>query len=78
MEKVIRVKQIRGTQQTAQKQKLALRALGLYGIGSVNEIKDSPSVRGMLNAVHHMIEADLVDSKAAKTKKERRLGYTIG
>lgn len=79
MEKLIWVKQMRGTQQTDPQQKKTLRALGLKGIGTENWIKDSRSVRGMLNCVHHLISADLVDAsaKSKTTTKVSRRGYKL-
>lgn len=78
MEKVIRVRQRRGTQQTEKRQKATLRALGLRKIGAVNFISDSKPVRGMLNAVQHMIDVELVDASAKKAKKADRRGYKLG
>ncbi len=82
MEKKIWVKQTSGTAQLKPTQKATLRALGLKRIGSQNWISDSKAVRGMLNRVHHLIEADLVDAKAADAAKKARAshkrGYTLG
>lgn len=81
MQKKIWVKQIRGTQQINPKQKGTLRALGLTRIGSQNWIADSRAVRGMLNRVHHLIQADLVDAKsadAAKNSASNHRHYKIG
>lgn len=79
MEKLVWVKQIRGTQQTEPRQKATLRALGLRGIGSQAFIKDSRAVRGMLNVVQHMVQADLVDPKEAqKPAKKSSKGYKLG
>jgi len=79
MEKVVWVKQIRGTQQTEPRQKGTLRALGLRGIGTQSFIKDSRCVRGMLNVVQHMIQTDLVDAKQTeKTAKKSSKGYKLG
>jgi len=79
MEKLIWVKQTSGTQQTNPQQKSTLRALGLRGIGTENWIKDSRSVRGMLNTVHHLVKADLIDSskKPTATAKVDRRGYKL-
>ena len=38
-------------------QKRTLMALGLKKLGQVREYNDSPQVRGMVNAVRHLVEA---------------------
>jgi large subunit ribosomal protein L30 len=37
-------------------QKRTLMALGLKKLGQVREYNDSPQVRGMVNAVRHLVE----------------------
>ena len=37
-------------------QKRTLKALGLKKLGQVREYNDSPQVRGMVNAVRHLVE----------------------
>ena len=37
-------------------QKRTLEALGLGRIGSVSEHEDTPSLRGMINKVSHLVE----------------------
>jgi large subunit ribosomal protein L30 len=39
-------------------QRLTLRGLGLTRIGKTVVLKDSPSVRGMLRTVGHLIETE--------------------
>jgi len=39
-------------------QRLTLRGLGLTRIGKTVTLKDSPSVRGMLRTVAHLIETE--------------------
>ena len=38
-----------------QKQRATVRGLGLRKIGHVVEVEDTPSVRGMINAVRHLV-----------------------
>jgi len=79
MEKLIWIKQVRGTQQTIPEQKGTLKALGLHGIGTEAWVKDSRSARGMLNAIQHMVKTDLVDASAKKVqKKTDNRGYVLG
>lgn len=79
MSKLIYVKQTRGSQRISPQQRGALRALGLTRIGSVNYIKDSSSVRGLLNAAQHLIDISLVDAAeaTASRKTSNRKGYVL-
>jgi large subunit ribosomal protein L30 len=38
------------------KQRDTLRSLGLRRIGQTVEVSDSPSIRGMINKVRHLVE----------------------
>ncbi len=40
-----------------------LRALGLRGIGKVNELPDRPEIRGMLARVVHLVEVAPVEDE---------------
>ena len=81
MEKVIYIRQVRGTSRTTPKQKAVLKALGVHGIGTKVFRKDTRALRGMLNLVQHLVDAELVDSstqKGLQSKKAANTGYTIG
>ena len=39
-------------------QKRTVKALGLRRLGHTIEIGDSPSVRGMINRVHHLVTVE--------------------
>jgi large subunit ribosomal protein L30 len=39
-------------------QRATLRGLGLRRIGSVSELIDTPSVRGMINKVRHLVRVE--------------------
>jgi large subunit ribosomal protein L30 len=52
----IKVKQIKSTIGKPKTQVKVLKALGLGRIGKVNELKDTPEIRGMVAKVGHLIE----------------------
>ena len=51
----IKIKQIKSRIGAPKDQKDTLRALGLYKISQVVEVKDTPSSRGMIRKVHHLV-----------------------
>ena len=55
MEK-IRIKQIRSSIKNLKKQKLTLIALGLRGIGKEVIHENTPSIKGMVEKVNHLVE----------------------
>ena len=56
MAKII-VKQVRSTIARPEAQVKIVKALGLGRIGKTKEIEDTPSVRGMIAKVSHLVEA---------------------
>ncbi|MGJ8546408.1 MAG: 50S ribosomal protein L30 [Sulfitobacter sp.] len=54
--KTIVVKQIGSPIRRPAKQRATLIGLGLNKMHRVSELEDTPSVRGMINAVSHMVE----------------------
>ena len=54
----VRVKQIASAIGRKPGQKETLVGLGLRGIGSVRELEDTPSVRGMIRKVAHLIQVE--------------------
>jgi len=52
----IRVKQIGSAIGRPEKQEATLRGLGLGKIGRVRELEDTPSIRGMIRVVSHLVE----------------------
>jgi large subunit ribosomal protein L30 len=54
----LRVTQIRSTIGTKPKTRGTMRALGLRGIGKVNELDDKPEIRGMLARVPHLVKIE--------------------
>jgi large subunit ribosomal protein L30 len=56
------VTQIRSAISTKPKHRGTLRALGLRGIGKVNDLPDRPEIRGMLHRVSHLVNVEEVTS----------------
>jgi len=59
---VLRVTQVRSAIGAKPKTRGTLRALGLRGIGQVNELPDRPEIRGMLDRVPHLVSVEEVTS----------------
>ena len=51
----IKIKQIKSRIGASADQKRTLQALGLHKISQVIEKEDTPSVRGMIRKVHHLV-----------------------
>ena len=51
----IKVKQIKSKIGYPKDQKATLQSLGLHKISQVVEIEDTPSNRGMIRKVHHLV-----------------------
>lgn len=56
MAKTIVVKQIGSPIRRPAKQRATLVGLGLNKMHKTRELEDTPSVRGMVNAISHMVE----------------------
>lgn len=81
MEKIIYIKQVKGTSRTTPKQRAVLKSLGVHGIGTKVFRKDTRALRGMLNLVQHLVAAELVEASVQKSIQSKKLsnsGYTIG
>ncbi|MBR3092386.1 MAG: 50S ribosomal protein L30 [Bacteroidaceae bacterium] len=52
----IKIKQVKSRNNRPIEQKRTLESLGLGRIGSETEREDTPSLRGMLNKVSHLVE----------------------
>ena len=59
---LLRVTQVRSAIGSKPKHRGPLRALGLRGIGKVNELPDRPEIRGMLARVPHLVSVEEVTS----------------
>lgn len=53
--KTVKVKQVKSGIGYDQKQRATLRGLGLKRMQQVVEVEDTPSVRGMINRVTHLV-----------------------
>ena len=56
MAKILVIKQVGSPIRRPAKQKATLVGLGLNKMGRTRELEDTPSVRGMINKVSHMVE----------------------
>jgi large subunit ribosomal protein L30 len=56
----LRVTQVRSAIGTKPKHRGTLRALGLRGVGQVNDLPDRPEIRGMIARVPHLVEVEEV------------------
>lgn len=54
--KTIVVKQIRSAARRPAVQTATLKGLGLNKMNRVRELEDTPSVRGMVNSIKHLVE----------------------
>ena len=52
----IKIKQVKSKIGFPVDQKRTLTSLGLYKISQVVEVEDTPSNRGMIRKVHHLVE----------------------
>lgn len=52
----IKIKQVRSRIRCPKDQKRTLDALGLRKMNQVVEHNDTPQIRGMIRAVHHLVE----------------------
>lgn len=56
----LKIKLVRSTIKTLQKQKATVAALGLSKIGQTVEQKDNVQIRGMINRVSHLVTVEEV------------------
>jgi large subunit ribosomal protein L30 len=61
MAEQLKVTQIRSKIGGTQDQRNSLRSLGLHRIGDVVVKQDRPEIRGMINAVRHLVTVEEVD-----------------
>ena len=54
--KSVTVRQVRSTARRPKEQEATLRGLGLGKIRRTRTLEDTPAVRGMIHAVHHLVE----------------------
>ena len=56
--KTLKVTQVRSTIGRLPKHKATITGLGLRRIGHTVELEDTPSIRGMINAVSYMVRIE--------------------
>ena len=61
MAKKLKVTQVRGTIKKSKRKRRTLKALGLRRIRHTVTHDDTPQVRGMINAVQHMVYVEEVE-----------------
>jgi large subunit ribosomal protein L30 len=61
MAKKLKVTQVRGTIKKSKRKRRTLEALGLRRIRHTVTHDDTPQVRGMINAVQHMVDVEEVE-----------------
>jgi large subunit ribosomal protein L30 len=54
--KMLRVRQVKSQARRPKEQEATLRGLGLGRIGREKELEDTPSVRGMIRGVSHLVK----------------------
>ncbi len=57
-QKMVRVKLVKSTNGCQERHRLSVRALGLRKINDVRELKDSPSVRGLIAKVYYLVRVE--------------------
>ena len=56
--KKIKITQVKSAIDRPERQKLTLKALGLNKLNDVRELKDSPSVRGLITQLHYLVRVE--------------------
>ena len=54
-DKTVKIQQVKSEIGYNRKQRATLRGLGLRKIRQINELEDTPAVRGMINKVRHLV-----------------------
>jgi large subunit ribosomal protein L30 len=64
----LKITQVRGTIGARWKQRESLRTLGLRRIRDSVVREDNPQTRGLIAAVHHLVEVEPADTAEGSTK----------
>ena len=56
--KTVKVRLVKGLRGTQARHRLSVKALGLRKINDMRELKDSPSVRGLINQVSYLVRVE--------------------
>ena len=57
-QKMVKVTLVKSTNGCQERHRLSVRALGLRKINDVRELKDSPSVRGLIAKVNYLVRVE--------------------
>ena len=66
----LRIKQVRSGIGRLGNQKRVLRALGLRHPGSIVEHGDTPTIRGMITKVKHLITVETIEEESGTSETE--------
>ncbi len=69
MSAMLKITQIRSTIKRYENQKRTMRALGIKRIHQTVTHADSPTIRGMINAVSHLVKVEPVETEARTTEQ---------
>jgi len=61
--KTIKITLVRSPIGNTERHKATVRALGLHRIGQTVELPDTPSIRGMLSKVNHLVSVEMQEVK---------------
>lgn len=54
--KMIKIKQVHSQASCSDRQKKTVKGLGFNRLQEVREVVDTPSIRGMIRKVHHLVK----------------------
>ena len=54
----VKVRLVKSPNSCPEKHRLSVKALGLRKVNDVRELKDSPSVRGLINKVSYLVQVE--------------------
>ncbi len=57
-DKMVRVRLVKSPNSCQARHRLSVRALGLRKLNDVRDLKDSPSVRGLINQVSYLVRVE--------------------
>ncbi len=64
MSTVIKITQRRGLSHKPEAQRLIIKGLGLRRIGHTVTLRDTPAIRGMVEAVQHLVDVEVTKGSA--------------
>lgn len=64
----LKVKLVRSVIGRPQQQRRVVRSLGLHKLNSEKELPDSPTIRGQIHKVEHLVSVEEIGGSADETK----------